>query len=50
MQILVSWVTRVCSALDQTGMNTANNDKILLSVNTYLHCQSYHKFQNEYWR
>lgn len=40
MQILVSWVTSACSTLEQTGMNTADNAKILLSMNAYLHCQS----------
>ena len=40
MQILVSWVTRGCSTLEQTGMNTADNAKTLLSMNAYLHCQS----------
>ena len=45
MQILVSWVTRVRSTLEQTGTNIANSDNTL-SMNAYLHCHFYRKFQN----
>lgn len=33
------------STLEQTGTNIANSDNTL-SMNAYLHCHFYHKFQN----
>lgn len=35
------------STLEPTGTNFADNGSIL-TMNAYLHCQYYHKFQNSY--